>query len=102
MNALTKPRPHVAPVSPTDGTTLSSIRVNSHGEGTAIYHCSATTRVYIHFRKAHTVVFAYCAFMYSSVGSIDITDILPFSIFKAVEKEIKEWIENHPAKVCQL
>lgn len=70
------------------------IRVNMHKQhGTAVYH-SATVRIYVHFKKAHTVVFAYCAFMYSSVGSIDITDILPLTIFKAVEKEITEWLAD--------
>lgn len=74
-------------------------RVHMHQQhGTAVYH-SATTRIYVHFRKAHTVVFAYCAFMYSSVGAIDITDILPFTIFKAVEKEITEWLAK---KECRL
>lgn len=78
-------------------TQLTSVHMHQQ-HGTAVYR-SATTRIYIHFRKAHTVVFAYCAFMYSSVGAIDITDILPCTIFKAVEKEINEWLAE---KECRL
>lgn len=80
---------------------LSNVHVHSNGEGTAVYRCSATTRIYVHFKRGVYAVFAYSVFIRNEIASMDMTDTIPFLTFRAVEKEIKEWIDNQSAKGCK-
>jgi|GEM_PF-6535724 len=82
--------------------TLSNVHIHGNGEGTAVYRCSATTRIYVHFKRGLYAVFAYSVFIRNEIASMDMTDTIPFLTFRAVEKEIKEWLDTHPAKECQL
>lgn len=100
MNASTEPRKIVIQQSAKDSiatlsiATLSNVHVRSNGEGIAVYHCSATTRIYVHFKRGIYAVFAYSVFIRNEITSMDMTDAIPFLTFRAVEKEIKEWIDN--------
>lgn len=102
MNASTEPCKIVIQQSAKDSiATLSNVHVRSNGEGIAVYHCSATTRIYVHFKRGIYAVFAYSVFIRNEITSMDMTDAIPFLTFRAVEKEIKEWIDNQSVKGCK-
>lgn len=102
MNASTEPLKIVIQQSAKDSiATLSNVHVRSNGEGTAVYRCSAATRIYVHFKRGVYAVFAHTVFISNAISSMDMTDSIPFLIFRAVEQEIKEWIDNNSAKGCK-